>query len=548
MAAVSTRSLAGRTLAIAWALCLSACASTAPDTVLLNGKIFTANPRQPWAQALAIRGERIIGTGDNDIILAMVSSATRQIDLGGRTVIPGINDAHIHAGPTLEMHDVALGDDPATQQVADGIKAAHQVAPANRPLLVTFGTRVWDDESVTRQWLDSLVKDRPVFMRAFTGHGAIMNSAALALAGFDESTGDPEGGRFQRDRAGRLNGRAEEYADELVGRRVRALVPAADRPQAYREFSAQAARFGITSVQLMANAGLHQETVHDVVASGSPLRWRVIRWPARESGAELQDSKTHLPPQPAPNVDARGMKWMLDGTPVERFAAMRQPYHDRPDQSGRLNFSPERIAMFVGWAYGSEDPLAVHAVGDRAIETYLAALEKSGHPETWIRKRPRLEHGDMLLPDLIPRAKALGVVVVQNPAHFTLREPLAMTLGPERMRHAQPMKSLLAAGVPVALGSDGPLNPFLNILFATTHAVNPPEALTREQAVTAYTYGSSFAEFKEQEKGRLLAGMFADLAVLSADVFSAPPSSLPEINSVLTMVGGRIVHDSGVLR
>lgn len=537
-----------RIVGLVMVIALAGCGDSGPDTVLINGKIFTANPLQPWAQAVAIRGDRVIGTGDNAVILAMVSSSTRRIDLGGRTVIPGINDAHIHAGPRIAMHRADAGQEPTPAQIADALKSAHQGAPPQQPIVIEFGGRVWDDPAITRDWIDAIVKDRPVFMRAYTGHGAIMNSAALKLAGFDESTGDPEGGRFQRDRSGRLNGRAEEYADELVGRRLRALVPADQRPGAYREVSAQAARFGITSVQAMANGGPLKDTVSDIVASGSPLRWRVIRWPAREANQELQDSKTHLPPQPAANVDARGMKWMLDGTPIERLAALRQPYADRPDQSGQLNLSFERIAMFVGWAYGSEDPLAVHAVGDRAIDTYFAALEKAGHPDTWIRKRPRLEHGDLLMPDLIPRAKALGVVVVQNPAHFTLREELLARLGPERVQSVQPMKSLLDAGIPIALGSDGPLNPFLNIMFATTHPVNPAEALTREQAVSAYTYGAAFAEFKEKEKGRLLAGMQADLAVLSADVFSVPPPQLPAIHSVLTMIGGRVVHDEGVIK
>ena len=532
-------------------LCLAAglacTASVAvPDTVLVNGKVFTSNLDQPWVEALAIRGERIIAVGTSQAMAAMAGAATRRIDLGGRTAVPGFNDAHIHTGPGIAMYDVTVPDDPTTQQVAEALKAAAGAAPANQPLRLQFGGRVWDDDSVNRGWLDALARDRPVYLRAFTGHGTIMNSAALALVQFDESMGDPEGGRLQRDASGRLNGRVEEYADELVVRRLRAKVPAAERPQAYRQFSLEAARLGITSVQLMANAGPHADAVTDIVAAESPLRWRVFRWPVREAGQQLQDSKTFLPPQPSPRVDARGMKWMLDGTPIERLAAMRQPYRDRPAESGRLNLSPERIGQFVGWAYGSEDPLAVHAVGDRAIETYLAALEQAGRAEIWTRKRPRLEHGDMLMPDLVPRAKALGIVVVQNPAHLMLRETLLATVGPERVPHAQPMKSLLAAGIPLAIGSDGPLSPFLNILFATTHAVNPAEALTREQAVIAYTHGSAFAEFAERDKGRLMPGALADIAVLSADLFTVPPNQLPSLHSVLTLIGGRPAHDAGL--
>ena len=525
---------------------LSACSAPAPDTVLVNGKIFTSNPEQPWAEALAIRGERIVAVGASDAIIAAAGSATRRIDLGGRTVVPGFNDAHVHAGPRPEIYAVPVPDEPTTQQVSEAVKQALLTAPPKVPLEVQIGGRVWDDASVTRAWLDAIVSERPILLQEFTGHGVIVNSGALAAAGIDESIADPEGGRFQRDAWGHLNGRAEEYADLLITRRFAAKVAKADRPNAYRRFSTEAAAFGITSVQLMGSGGPHAEIVADVIASQSPLRWRIFRWPMREAGQETQDSKPHLPPQPSPRVDARGMKWMLDGTPLERLAAMKQPYADRPAESGRLNFTGDRVAQFVGWAYGSEDPLAVHAVGDHAIETYIAALEKAGHPDTWVRKRPRLEHGDMLMPDLIPRARALGIVVVQNPAHFMLRNSLKATLGPERLQSAQPMKSLLDAGIPLAIGSDGPLSPFLNILFATTHAIRPSEALTREQAVTAYTRGSAFAEFAELDKGQLLPGALADLAVLSADLFTVPPNQLPSLQSVLTLIGGRPVHNAGL--
>ncbi len=241
------------------------------------------------------------------------------------------------------------------------------------------------------------------------------------------------------------------------------------------------------------------------------------------------------------------MKWILDGTPIERLAFMREPYLDAPAERGRLNFPAERIQQFVGWAYGTEDPLAVHAVGDGAIDAYLSAIERAGRPEVWRAKRPRLEHGDMLTADLIARAKALGIVVVQNPLHFMLADIQAARLGPERMAAVQPMKSLLDHGIPLAIGADGPINPFLNIMAAVTHPANPKEALTREQAVTAYTSGSAFAEFQEKDKGQLAVGMLADLAVLSADLFTVPVAQLPSLHSVLTMVGGKIAHDTGAI-
>lgn len=535
-------------IAAAWVLAFSACAAAAPDTVLVNGKVFTANDAQPWAQALAIKGERVIAVGDTPAILAMAGPSTRRLDLGGRTVVPGFNDAHLHVAARPAVFQVPVPDEPTTAMVEEALARAERDAPAGLRLQLQIGARVLDDATVDRAWLDARVPARPVILHAYTGHGMILNSASLSQVGIDESIQDPEGGHFGRAAGGRLNGRVFEYAEQLVWRRLTARLPAAEAPAAYARISREALALGLTSIQLMGDADRHAKVVAGLVSADTPIRWRAMRFPMREGGGELQDSKPPVPPQPTRRIDSRGMKWILDGSPIERLAALRAPYADRPATSGGMNFSPERLTQVVGWAYGSEDPLAVHAVGDAAIEAYLRTLAAAGRAETWRAKRPRLEHGDMLAPDLIPRAKALGVVVVQNPAHFMLRDAMQARLGEARLASIQPMKSLLAAGIPVALGSDGPLSPFLNIMFATLHPVNPAEALSREQAVVAYTRGSAFAEFAEKDKGHLSPGALADLAVLSSDLFTVPADQLPAITSVLTLVGGRTAHDAGVIK
>lgn len=529
---------------------LGGCGGQAPDVVLLNGKVFTANPAQPWAEALAIRGARIVAVGDTATVTAQAGRATHRIDLGGRTVVPGLNDAHMHAGPELPTTRLGAGDNPTTAELETALASAVATAPPGQLIQGALGEAVWEDGSIARAWLDTRAPRHPVRLRAWHGHGAILNSAALSLAGVDESIGDPEGGHFQRDAAGRLNGRLEEYAVYLVTRRLALKADQASAGAASSAFTAvarEAAAYGITSLQLM-NIDLPvARTMPALVAARTGLRWRVYRVPMREGGADTADGRPHLPPQPGPGLDARGMKFIFDGTPVERLAFVRAPYADRPRDRGRLNFTPDRMREFAGWGYGSEDQMAAHAVGDGAIDAYLTALEQSGVAEVWQRKRPRIEHGDMLSPDLIARAKALGAVLVQNPAHLTLAAELPARLGPDRAREVQPLKSLLAAGVPLALGSDGPLNPFLNIMFATLHPVRPSEALTREEAVTAYTRGSAFAEGQDQDKGHLSPGAYADLAVLSADVFTVPPDQLPGVKSVLTLVGGVTVFDGKVL-
>ena len=523
-------------------------AAAAPDTVLVNGKVFTANPAQPWADALAIRGERIVAVGDNASVSALAGSSTRRLDAGGRTIIPGINDAHTHISITPPSDRLSLPFEPSMEQIAAAVREQIKVSTNGRLIQGEFGQTAWGEPSFTRAWLDSLAPDHPVWLSAFTGHGALLNGAALRLIEFDDGMGDPEGGRILRDQAGKLNGRLEEYAIALALRRLAMKTDVAEAVRIYRQYAADARGFGITSTQLLGDALPAVDTAKRLVDADAPMRWKFFRYPIRLGADNTMDGRPTLPPQPTPLIDMRGMKWVLDGTPIERLAAMRADYTDAPGNPGRMNFSPSQIDLFVGWAYGSEDPLAVHAFGDGAIEAYIAAVERSGRPEVWRAKRPRIEHSDMLAPDLVPRVKAMGMVVVQNPTHFTFPDIFLARYGKERLAWMQPMKSLLDAGIPLAIGSDGPMNPFLNIQGAVTHPTNPREALTPEQAVSAYTAGAAFAEFKEREKGQIAVGMLADVAVLSADVFTVPTAQMEAIRSVMTMVGGRVVHETGAVR
>jgi len=192
-----------------------------------------------------------------------------------------------------------------------------------------------------------------------------------------------------------------------------------------------------------------------------------------------------------------------------------------------------------------DDQLLVHAVGDRTAESFLNAMESQTRHVDWKPRRVRIEHGDGLLPDLIPRARDFGVIIVQNPSHFAFRDIFAERYGDQF--DYSPARSLIEAGIPFALGSDGPLNPYLNLMFAVMHPARPSEAITIEQAVEAYTRGSAFAEFQENEKGMIAPGKLADLAVLSQDIFTVPVGQLPGTESVMTMTAGEIVYSSGAL-
>jgi predicted amidohydrolase YtcJ len=275
-----------------------------------------------------------------------------------------------------------------------------------------------------------------------------------------------------------------------------------------------------------------------LVVAEVPLRVRLIDFPERMAGWRRPPTRART----APHVTSSGTKWILDGTPVERLMFLRQPFADRVTSRGRANFPAAATTGFLRAALAAGEQPMFHAVGDAAIDLVLDALEGSG-AEKWRELRPRIEHGDMFEPGHFDRAKRLGVVVVQNPAHFMLPDLMKMRLG-ERSGRVTMMKSMIAAGIPVALGSDGPPNPFLNMMFATINANNPAEAMTREQVLSAYTLGSALAEREDAEKGTLAAGKLADLAILSQDIFAVPADQLPATRSIMTVIGGRVVHEA----
>jgi predicted amidohydrolase YtcJ len=416
-------------------------------------------------------------------------------------------------------------------------------APAGTWLRGDISVRVLDDPLATRQTLDAIAPNHPVLLRAWSGHGGLLNTAALRAAGVSEEEPDPPGGWFGRVRGTRqLSGIAHEYALWRIQRRLGESVAPVDAAANVHGYVQEALRLGITSVQDMGTALAAPRLADLLREAGAPLRWRVIRFPLEPPSAD--DATEGRGMDDKDGVRVWGRKWILDGTPIERLAATRRPYLDRPAWTGRLDFPPEEIRAAVEHARRDREPLMFHVVGDASAAAALSALEATGGAEVWRPLRPRFEHADGLAPDLVARAAALGVGVVENPSHFAFPELMFARFGYENMAAFQPMKSLLAAGVPLAIGSDGPPSPFLNILFAVTHPTNRREALTREQAVIAYTRGSAWAEFAETDKGTLAPGMLADLAVLSQDMFTVEEGRLPETASVLTVIGGRVVYDA----
>jgi predicted amidohydrolase YtcJ len=527
------------------------CQQIAPDLVLLNGRIFTSDARQPYVQALAIRGERITATGDSAKIKALVGPNTKLIDLGGRTVIPGINDAHNHLGIAPANHvDLDLASpDPAWPEMKAAITAAALKASKGTFINGTIGWKIFRDLAVDRNALDQLAHDNPVVLQTFTNHAWIMNSAALAQAGIREDPPDPLGGRFERSSDGRLTGVIREYAVFNVERTFANETSEADALSELRNTFFEAVKWGITTIQDMSNDMPPERCLPLLEKMPSPIRVRVMRMPGTTAaGRDIQEGRP-APRSSNPLITVSGTKWMLDGTPVEGTFASR----DDPSTVGdfvlheQLTFPKDQLAGMLRETLQDQDQLMVHVSSYLPAAAMVDAMQSAGGKQVWAKRRLRFEHGDGLTPDLVPRVKELGIVVVQNPSHLTVEnlDPALHSIF-ENLK-VQPLRSLLDAGIPVAFGSDGPTNPYLNIMFATLDPNRPSEAITREQAVIAYTLTSAYAEFAEKDKGSLEPGKLADLAVLSQDIFTVDASDLPKTESLLTMVGGKIVHHGRVI-
>lgn len=525
-----------------------ALAAPAADIVLYNGKIFTVDAGRPWAQAVAIRGSRIVAVGNNGPVRALAGPGTRSIDLGGRVVTPGFNDSHSHMGvgfPRLTLPAINIpGPGPTLAQALDQVAQAVAVAVPGEWILAFVGDTVILDPTANRLALDPVAPNNPVILLTWSSHGAVINTRAMEATGIAPNQPNPFGGSYDRFPGTNIvNGVINEYGFFRLVRPFRGAVSDAVLRAQFEAFTALVAQVGVTSVQEM-TIGLTKERSERIL-TGADLKIRV-----RTMCVPLDPEESC---QPGPfnlsdRLTSSGIKWILDGTPIERSAALREPYADYPG-TGRFNATNGQLTRIVHrslFGLPIRDQFIAHLFGDRALDKVLNELDFAAPDLVWRLLRPRIEHGDMLQPEHLSRVRRLGAIVVQNPTHFTLE--LEPSLGPVRAAAAQPLRSLLDAGIDLAFGSDSPQpNPFVDLFFAVTHPSHPEEALTMEQAVTAYTRGSAKAEFQEWQKGSIKAGYLADLAVLSQDIFTIAPPVVPGTTSLLTLVGGEVVWDAGVL-
>ncbi|MBR0896731.1 amidohydrolase [Bradyrhizobium tropiciagri] len=509
---------------------------------LVNGRVFTGDHQLRWSDALIITRGKISFVGSTEDVLRQIGPDFEVINVQGRTVIPGLNDAHMHHTP--DPAGIRLPIQPYNEigfeDVSELIAEAVSCSPPGTWIFGAMGVQLINEPRLNRFEIDRLAPDHPVIFLGRTNHTNIVNSKAMKLLGLSDGDPDPVGGFFERVPGSiELNGRIHEYAQWSPQRLFASMTTIEQGVESLNDLADSCLEFGITTLQNMSWTPIARYA-EMLAAADLPIKIRAIRFPPSGPQGRILSEGFDIPTEVGPRARIDGIKWILDGTTVERAAALGRPYADDPTTMGRENFSADEVGEMLRESVALDVPLLLHAIGTQALETAISCLETFVPVQDWGRRGLRIEHADGLTAEQIGRVKLLGIMVVQNPSHFLLRHIYGPRFGEDVLFAS--FNSLRRSGISLGIGSDGPLNPFIGLMAAVTHPARPEEAVDIEAALIAYTSGSAAAEGKASEKGRLLPGYDADIAVLSQDIFSVDPRALPETRSILTIVDGQVVY------
>ena len=529
-------------------------ATTEADLVLLGGQVFVAKGR-PRTAAIALRGERVVAVGSDALVREWIGPRTRVMDLAGRLVVPGFNDAHVHfLSGGFGLLSVDLRSSRDEEEMARRIGEYARTLPKGTWILEgNWDHEAWPSKRLpTRKSLDALTPDHPVFVSRLDGHMALANSLALRLAKLTREAADPEGGTIVRDEGGEPTGILKDNAESLVF----SVIPEPSREmnlRAARTALREAARFGVTTIQ--DNSSVDALPTYQELRARGELTARFYVWRYIESMKPLEEAglRTGLGDD---WIRLGALKILSDGSMGSRTAAFFEPYTDDPKTSGLLLHRVAELERLILEADGEGFQLAVHAIGDRANSLVLDAFEKARGRNPARDRRFRIEHAQVVRSSDLARYKAQGVVASIQPSHCIDDMRWAeRQIGRERCRGAYRFKSFLDAGVPVAFGTDWsvePLDPRVGLYAAVTREFPaggpaggwfPEEKISLEDALDLYTRGSAYAEFAEERKGTLEPGKLADLVVFERDLFRIQPREMLETPVDLTVVGGRVVYE-----
>jgi predicted amidohydrolase YtcJ len=530
---------------------------TSPSSLaIINGRLWTGNQSQPWVAALASRGEHIVAVGSNDEVNKLIDSKTRVIDLQGKLALPGFIDSHTHfieAG--FHLLSVDLRDAATTEEFARRI--GNHVAKLPAGPWITGGDwdheRWPDGELPTKELIDCFTPEHPVFVSRLDGHMGLANSVALQFAGISNDTKDPPGGTIVRDpNTGEPTGILKDDAQGLVYRAIPEPSDA-ERDAALEASLAEAARFGVTSIQ-----DITPWQDYDAYKRFRDARRLTVRAYARTPMSQWKRQADAVAREGAGDDRLRlgGLKAFMDGSLGSTTALFFEPFDDAPDTSGLMvddNIPEGKLKQNIKDADRAGLQCSVHAIGDKANNIALDYFEEVAKENGPRDRRFRIEHAQHLIPADVSRFGKLGVIASMQPYHAIDDGRWAeRRLGPIRVKSSYVFRSLLDTGAMLAFGSDwyvAPISPILGIHAAVTRQTIdgseswiPQEKITVEEAVRAYTVSAAYAEFGDKNKGSLEVGKLADVVVLSQDIFRIDPNEIQDTKVIHTIVGGEVVY------
>ena len=536
---------------------LASCSPEPPEQpaatlAITDARIWTGSPDQPWAEAMAVDGERILAIGANADIAPHIGDTTTVLD-GGALVVPGFIDTHVHfldGGEALEsvqLRDVTSREQ-FRQRFADYVTT---IEPGEWILGGTWDHEAWGGELPTRDWIDDVTPENPVFVSRLDGHMALANSLALSTAGVDADSPDVDGGEIVRDATGRLTGVLKDNAMTPVF----TAIPPASATRRDRQLQ--------VALEYLAANGV--TTVHDMGGFDAVEVFRraherkalTVRVSAAVPLAEWQKLQADVA------ANGRGDEWLttgvlkgfMDGSLGSHTAAMLEPFTDAPDDRGMLINSLDDMRNWIEGADQAGLHVVVHAIGDKAIrdllDIYLDVVDENGSRD----RRFRMEHAQHIHPDDVPRFAAQAVIASMQPYHAIDDGRWAeRVIGPERAKTTYAFRSLIDSGARLAFGSDwyvAPASPILGIHAAVTRQTIdganpdgwvPEQKITVEAALRAYTVEGAYASFDEDNRGMLRPGMLADFVVLDRDLTTIDVNDIAATQVLRTVVGGRTVY------
>jgi predicted amidohydrolase YtcJ len=527
-------------------------------TYYLHGRIYTNDPKAPWASALAVRDEKIlcIGTIEHIMLDCGGAQAEETVQLKGRFVMPGFNDAHTHLGGAgREKLALQLNGASSVAEVQRLVKeAAAKRQPGDWIVGSGWDQTLWPDKKFpNRLQLDESAPNNPVYLAHISGHVAVANSLALKRAEVLRDTPNPMGGEIERFEDGEPTGMLKEGgAMELVEQRIPDPSPE-DRRKGIELVLQELAQNGVTSAQ--DNSEWEDYLVYLQLKNEKKLSARITEWlHFMEPLADLQNKRSEAGTDD-PWLKTGALKMVTDGALGTRTAAMLAPYSDDPNNSGMMNIDPEKLKAMALERDKAGFQLAFHAIGDRANRVALDVFEALIRVNGTRERRDRVEHAQVVALEDIPRFAKLGVIASMQPSHETNDMRWAeQRIGPERGKGAYAWNSLLKSGAKLAFGTDysvEPISPFRGLYACVTRELpdggpaggwQPQEKISLEDCIHAYTIGSAYAEFEERRKGQLKVGQFADFLVLSQDLIKVPAKDLLKTEVLTTVVGGRTVY------